>query len=170
MLSIVENPHFNTLLLISTTIVATIMAIIMIFIRLKAAERPTSVKRIIIPPLMMSTGSLMFVFPPFHISWLQVAEALTVGMVCSIFLIKTSKFKVHQHEIYLIPSKAFIFILFGLLAVRVIFKLLIGSTISFGETSGMFFLLAFGMIATWRLAMLYQFLKLSKKIKRQANT
>ncbi len=54
-------------------------------------------------------------------------------------------------------------ILVSLLVIRIIIKLIIGTSISVGETSGMFFLLALGMIGTWRLAMLYQYLQLTKK-------
>lgn len=142
------------------------MATMMILVRLKAAKRPTSVKRIIIPPIMMSTGALMFLFPEFHIKWTQVVEALLLGIIFSIFLIRTSKFEIKNNEIYLIPSKSFVIILFGLLAIRIIIKLMIGSTISLGETGAMFFLLGFGMIFTWRIAMLYQFLQLEKQLKR----
>ncbi|SFD78417.1 Membrane protein CcdC involved in cytochrome C biogenesis [Lentibacillus persicus] len=151
--------------LIASTIVATIMAITMIFIRLKASRKPASVKKIILPPLFMSTGAFMFLFPVFRVNILQVLEAIVIGVIFSIFLIKTSKFEVKEQHIYLIPSKAFVFILFGLLFIRTMVKLAIGSTISFGETSGMFFLLAFGMIVTWRLAMLYKFKKLEKKLE-----
>lgn len=168
MLTFFDNHISNGLLLSASTVIAAVMATIMIFIRLKAAKQPTSVKKIIIPPIMMSTGAFMFLFPPFQLSWIQVIESLVVGIICSIFLIKTSSFKIHNHSIYLIPSRAFVFILFGLLGLRLIIKLIIGRTISFGETSGMFFLLAFGMIATWRLAMLYQFLQLTKKLKRSS--
>lgn len=150
---------------VASTVVAMFMAITMIFYRLKAAEKPASVKKIILPPLFMSTGALMFLFPIFQVSWLQAIEALAVGMFFSIFLIKTSKFEIRNQNIYLIPSKAFAFILFGLLGIRIIAKLILNSQISLGETSGMFFLLAFGMIATWRLAMLYKFKKLETKFE-----
>ncbi|MBP1949224.1 CcdC family protein [Virgibacillus litoralis] len=150
--------------LIASTVVACFMAVTMIFIRLRASKQPASVKKIILPPLFMSTGALMFIFPEFQVNWAQVIEAFSVGVIFSIFLIKTSKFEIRDQDIYLIPSKSFIFILFGLLLARIIMKLAIGATISFGETSGMFFLLAFGMIVTWRIAMLYKFKKLEKQI------
>lgn len=150
--------------LIASTVVACFMAVTMIFIRLKASKQPASVKKIILPPLFMSTGALMFVFPEFQVKWVQVVEAFSVGVIFSFFLIKSSKFEIKNQAIYLIPSKSFIFILFGLLLVRIIMKLAIGATISFGETSGMFFLLAFGMIVTWRIAMLYKFKKLEKQL------
>ncbi|HLS09976.1 cytochrome c biogenesis protein CcdC [Lentibacillus sp.] len=151
--------------LTASTIVAAFMAVTMIFIRLKASKKPASVKKIMLPPLFMSTGAFMFILPVFRVSMLQVLEAIVIGMIFSVFLIKTSKFEIKNSDIYLIPSKSFIFILFGLLFIRIIIKLMIGSTISFGETSGMFFLLAFGMIVSWRLAMLYKFKKLEKQLK-----
>lgn len=153
----------NTLLIIGSTIVATFMAITMIFVRMKTAQKPTSAKKIILPPIFMSTGAFMFVIPTFRVHTLQVFEALIVGMIFAILLIKTTKFEKKHDDIYLVPSKAFILILFGLLTVRVIIKLIIGSTISFGETSGMFFLLAFGMILTWRIAMLYKYYRLKRQ-------
>ncbi|MGI8315191.1 CcdC family protein [Halobacillus mangrovi] len=155
--------------LIASTIVAAGMATAMIFVRLRAAKRPASVKKIILPPLFMSTGAFMFVFPVFRVEWTQVLEALVVGALFSVFLIRTSKLEVREGAIYLKPSKAFIFILFGLLVLRIVLKLVIGQTVSFGETSGMFFLLAFGMIFTWRLAMLKQYLRLEKTLDAKKN-
>lgn len=151
--------------LIASTVAAAFMATAMIFVRLRAARKPASVKKIILPPFFMSTGALMFVLPIFRVEWTQVLEAVSIGALFSIFLIRTSKFEVRDGDIYLKPSKSFIMILFGLLAVRIIFKLIVGQHVSLGETSGMFFLLAFGMIITWRLAMLKQYLSLEKKIQ-----
>ncbi|MBC5636061.1 cytochrome c biogenesis protein CcdC [Ornithinibacillus sp. BX22] len=151
--------------IIASTVVAFVMASVMIVVRLKASRKPASVKRIILPPLFMSTGALMFLFPEFQIKWIQVLEALTVGVVFSIFLIKTSNFEIRNDRIYLIPSKAFIFILVGLLIARLILKIALGGTITLGETSGMFFLLAFGMLGSWRLAMLYKYKQLEKELK-----
>jgi|SRR5699024_1600413 len=156
-------------LVVVTTVIAFVMALTMIFYRLKSAEQPTSVKKIILPPLFMSTGAVMFLFPVFRINLLQVFEALVIGMIFSIFLIKTSKLEIRGRDIYLIPSKSFAFILVGLLALRIIAKFIMNIQISLGETSGMFFLLAFGMIVTWRLSMLYQFKKLEAKLKRNKN-
>lgn len=152
--------------MIASTIIAAVIAITMIFLRLKTAKQPATTKKIILPPLFMSTGAAMFIFPFFQIMWLQVIEALLVGIVFSIPLIITSKFEIKENQIYLIPSKAFIYILIFLLVIRIGFKFIIGSSISIGETSGMFFLLALGMIGTWRIAMLYKYKKIKNKIKR----
>lgn len=140
------------------------MATTMIIVRARVARKPTSAKKIILPPIMMSTGALMFIFPAFRVETIQIIEAILLGIIFSIFLIKSTKFEIRNGEIYLIPSKLFIFILFGLLIVRLIIKLIIGSIISFGETSGLFFLLAFGMMITWRVAMLYKYQQLKNKL------
>lgn len=157
----------NTILIIGSTIVALFMATTMILVRLRASKKPTSVKKIILPPIFMSSGALMFLSPMFRLSWIEVGEAVVVGLLFSILLIRFTTFEISDGNIYLIPSKAFIFILFGLLIVRIIIKLIIGSQISFGETSGMFFILAFAMIVSWRLAMVYKYLQLKNSIDLQ---
>ncbi|SDJ70377.1 CcdC family protein [Sediminibacillus albus] len=158
------------MLITATTILGVLMAVTMVFIRLKASKRPASKARIILPPLFMSTGAFMFLFPAFQVSWQQVIEAVSVGVIFSLFLIKTSNFEVRNGYIYLIPSKAFVFILFGLLLIRIVLKVLIGQTVSVGETSGMFYLLAFGMILSWRIAMLLKFTKIEKELNGTLTT
>lgn len=153
------------LLLVATTVGAIIMGILAIMVRTRSAKKPASAKKIILPPLFMSTGALMFIFPFFRVSPLQVVEALAVGALFSTVLIWTSKFEVREGEIYLKQSKAFIFILFGLLLARLVGKVVLSSTIDVGELGGMFWILAFGMIVPWRLAMFWQYKKLEEKTK-----
>lgn len=143
-----------------STIFAVCMAFLVLFIRMKAAKKPSSVKKIVLPPIFMSTGALMFLFPEFRVSSLQIVEALSVGAIFSIFLIKTSKFEMKDNDIYLKRSKAFVFILLGLLAIRVVMKLVLSTQIDIGELTGMFWLLAFGMIVPWRIAMYIKYKKL----------
>ncbi|MGG7618962.1 CcdC family protein [Bacillus coreaensis] len=142
------------------------MAMLAMFIRMKAAKKPATAKKIILPPLFMSTGALMFVVPMFRVTYLELCEAMAVGLVFSILLIKTSKFEIRENEIYLQRSRAFVFILFGLLVLRIILKLLLSSTIDYGELSGMFFILAFSMILPWRIAMFLQFRRFQEKLKK----
>ncbi|CQR47597.1 hypothetical protein BN1058_01924 [Paraliobacillus sp. PM-2] len=150
--------------IIASTVIGLFMASTMIVIRARAAKRPTNAKRILLPPAFMSTGACMFIFPPFRVPMIEVVLALIVGMLFSIFLIKSTQMEVNKGEIYLKPSKYFIFILIGLLLVRLLLKWLVSAQISFGETSGIFFLLAFGMIVTWRLNMYFRYKNLVKKI------
>ncbi|KIL50579.1 membrane protein [Jeotgalibacillus alimentarius] len=145
-----------------STIAAIFMGAAVFIIRLKAAKKPVTAKKIFLPPIFMSTGALMFIFPYFRVTPLEALEALVVGAVFSIVLIKTSKFEQREDGIYLKASKAFPFILIGLLAVRVIMKLVLSTTIDVGTLSGMFWILAFGMIVPWRSAMLLHFKKMEK--------
>ncbi|MEI5906724.1 cytochrome c biogenesis protein CcdC [Bacillus spongiae] len=147
-----------------TSIVAVFMGIFVLLIRMKASKKPVNGKKIILPPIFMSTGALMFIFPIFRVELKNVLEAVIVGFLFSILLIKTSKFEVRENEIFLKRSKAFAFILIGLLLIRIIGKSLLSSTINFGELSGMFWILAFGMIVPWRIAMYIQYRNLAKQM------
>lgn len=154
--------------IIASIVIPLAMGVIMLFVRLKSSSQPTSTKKIILPPLFMSTGLAMFLFPTFHVSWLQVGESLILGMFFSVFLIKTSKFTKKDNEVYLVPSRSFALILTSLFLIRILLKLIIGSKISIGETSGMFYLLALGMIFTWRMAMLIQYKRIARQLKTGA--
>lgn len=146
-----------------STGIALVMAIIAFKFRIKETQRPVNAKSLILPPVFMSTGAFMFVFPPFRITGYEFLEAVTVGMLFSILLIKTSKFEVKNNQIYMQRSKAFMYILVGILIIRLIAKIILGATLNLGVLSGMFFILAFGMIVPWRLTMYLQY----KKIKEE---
>ena len=147
-------------LIVGSTVLALFMGTLAAIVRSKAAKRPVSVKTIILPPIFMSTGALMFIFEEFRVAPLQIVEAIGVGMLFSIILIRTTNFEIREKEIFIKRSKAFVFILFGLLIIRLIGKLLLSNTIDIGELGGMFWILAFGMIVPWRIAMLVKYKKL----------
>nr|WP_304220200.1 cytochrome c biogenesis protein CcdC [Fredinandcohnia onubensis] len=140
------------------------MAIFVTFLRAKSAQKPASVKKIILPPVFMSTGALMFVNPMFRVTPLEVLEAVVVGMLFSILLIKTSSFEIRENDIYMKRSKAFIYILVGLLVIRIVLKSVLSTSIDFGELSGMFWILAFAMIVPWRIAMYVKYKKLASSL------
>jgi membrane protein CcdC involved in cytochrome C biogenesis len=140
--------------------IAILMAIVVLFVRMKASTRPVSAKKIILPPLFMSTGAFMFFFPVFHLTLLEIGESVLAGLIFSVILIKTSHFEVHNDEIYMKRSKAFMFVLIGLVVIRIAAKLALSTTLDFGEISGMFFLLALSMIVPWRIAMYIQYRKI----------
>lgn len=136
-----------------STLVALLMGVIASFVRVKASARPTNAKKILIPPLAMSTGMLQFVVPAFRLTWLEVGEALVVGLIFSIFLIKTSNFEKRDGEVYLSRSKAFFIVVFALLAIRTVMKAFLGDEVNIFATGGLFYLIAWGMIVPWRIAM-----------------
>ncbi|WP_408020213.1 CcdC family protein [Sporosarcina soli] len=150
-------------LIIGSTALALFMGTLALIVRSKAAKKPVTPKKIILPPLFMSTGALMFIFEEFRVPPLQVLEALIVGMLFSIILIKTTNFQHRDGDIYVKRSKAFLFILFGLLIVRLIGKLMLSNTIDVGELGGMFWILAFGMIVPWRIGMLIKYNRLKQE-------
>jgi len=150
-------------LIIGSTAIALFMGILALIVRTKAAKKPVTAKRIILPPLFMSTGALMFIFEEFRVAPLQIVEALIVGALFSIILIKTTGFEQKEDGIYVKRSKAFLFILLGLLIVRLVGKLLLSNTIDVGELGGMFWILAFGMIVPWRIGMLTKFNLIQQK-------
>ena len=152
------------MLLLIPIVLAIVMGGIALLVRMKASKKPASLKKIILPPIFMSTGFLMFLYEPTRPASLQIAEALAVGMIFSIFLIATSKFEIRDGQIFLQRSKAFMFILMGLLIIRVAFRAFLGKDINPEELSGMFFLLAYGMILPWRISMYFSYRKIEKQL------
>lgn len=105
----------------------------------------------------------MFLFPVFWVTGEEFLEAITLGVIFSIFLIKTSKFEIKNNEIYMKRSKAFVFILIGLLVIRIVMKSILSTSVDYGALSGMFWILAFGMIVPWRIAMYLSYRKLQSE-------
>src|SRR5699024_12842783 len=88
------------LLFLLASIGAVIMGIIVIFVRKHASKTPRTLKKIIIPPVMMSTGALMYIFPYFRLSWTHIAETVLIGVVCSIVLLINKQYAVKGAEVY----------------------------------------------------------------------
>jgi len=150
--------------LIFSIAVAFLMGAIVIVIRMKAQKFPVNQKKIILPPIFMATGALMYIVPYFRLTGMEMLESLILGVLFSTVLIWTSRFEVKGSEIFMRRSKAFPVILISLLIIRTVIKIFISSEINPGEIAGMFFLLAFCMIVPWRLAMLYKYKKLRKTL------
>ena len=147
-------------LIVGSTLLFLFMGTLAFFVRAKAAKKPISPKRIILPPLFMSTGALMFLFEEFWVPLPQVIESICVGLLFSLILIKTTNFEKKDDKLYLKKSRAFLFILLGLLVIRLVAKLILSSSINVGELGGMFWTLAFAMILPWRIGMLVKYYKL----------
>ncbi|GFN32813.1 CcdC family protein [Paenibacillus xylaniclasticus] len=135
---------------------ATIIAV-----RMKAANKPTSLRKIIMPPVGMSTGFLMFISPLTHVSLLWAIVALAAGVV--LFappLIATSHFERVGDQIYLRRSRMFIYFIIGLFIIRIALHDVVERYVTVPQTGALFFLLAFGMLVPWRLAMLVRYRRL----------
>ncbi|WP_068782884.1 CcdC family protein [Paenibacillus phocaensis] len=149
------NPSY---LQIAFTFGAMAMAVAVLFIRLKASRKPVTVKKIVIPPLGMTTGFMMFIVPETHIPLLWGVIAFACGwLLFSYPLIRTTKFEKINGDIYAERSRSFILILIGLVVVRLLLHEAVEQFVSVMQTGALFFLLAYGMIIRWRLFMFKQY-------------
>ncbi|MBN6186782.1 cytochrome c biogenesis protein CcdC [Aneurinibacillus sp. BA2021] len=152
----------------NVTIISAVMGLFMasmvFVIRMRASKKPASLKKIVLPPFFMSTGFAMFLNPSMHVHVTYALFAFFVGALLSYPLILTSRFEVIGKDIYLKRSKAFVFILLGLVVLRLALKSYVGLYVTFEETAGLFFILAFGMIVPWRVAMYVEYMKLSRSL------
>ncbi|MFY0544451.1 CcdC family protein [Brevibacillus sp. H7] len=144
-------------------LVTLLMATMVILVRMRSAKKPVSTRSIILPPVFMSTGFAMFHFPETATPLSYDLIAFFAGLLLSIPLIVTSRFEIVGQDVYLKRSKAFFAILLGLLVIRFSIKLYVNDSFTPLQSAGLFFILAFGMIAPWRLAMLYMYRQLVKK-------
>jgi membrane protein CcdC involved in cytochrome C biogenesis len=148
---------------LTSTISMVVAACAIIFFRIRSTKKPTSARKIVIPPIGMSTGFLMFVYSPMRFPFVWGIAVFAVGAVLfSIPLILTSKFEQVGQEIYLRRSKAFIGILIVLLLLRLLLHSYVEEWVSIAQTAALFFVLAFGMLLPWRIAMYIQYSKLKK--------
>ena len=149
---------------ITSTIGMLIMAFLIIFLRIRNTKKPIFVRKIIIPPIGMSTGFLMFLYAPMRFPVLWGFIDFVVGAIFfSIPLILTSEFEQVDDAIYLRRSKAFIIILLTILMVRLVLHSYVEQWVSVSQTAALFFVLAFGMLLPWRVAMYFQYIKLIRK-------
>jgi membrane protein CcdC involved in cytochrome C biogenesis len=160
----IKGGYFLMSMTILSAVIGLFMATMVFIVRMRAAKKPASLKKIILPPFFMSTGFAMFLYPPMHVHVTYALFAFFVGTMLSYPLIATSRFEVVGKDIYLKRSKAFVFILLGLVVLRMMLKSYVGMYVGVEETAGLFFILAFGMIVPWRIAMYREYVKLYRTI------
>jgi Membrane protein involved in cytochrome C biogenesis len=147
----------------SAIAVSALAGLLLIAIRLRAGKRPATLKKIIIPPLGMATGFIMFAAPVTHIPWLWGLSAFGTGMLVFAFpLVVTTRLERVDRDIYVRRSKAFVAVIMTLLLVRLTLHGVVDQYMSIPQTGAIFYLLAFGMIIPWRLAMLSDYLRLRR--------
>ncbi|WP_442950605.1 CcdC family protein [Paenibacillus sp. FJAT-27812] len=147
----------------SSIIVSALAGLTLIILRIRAGKQPTSLRKIIIPPLGMATGFVMFAFSATHIPWVWGLSAFLTGMLIFAFpLIVTTRLERVESEIYVRRSKAFIFIMLTLFIIRLSLHSVVEQYMSIPQTGAIFYLLAFGMIIPWRVAMISDYMRLQK--------
>ena len=126
--------------------------------RVREARSPVSLRKIVIPPLGMSTGFSMFLGPAFRIPWTWALGAFLAGALALAYpLIRTSKL-VRQGDVVLMQrSSAFFSVILVLAAIRLLARGYFDSILTAQQTGALFFVLAFGMILRWRLRMLLEY-------------
>jgi membrane protein CcdC involved in cytochrome C biogenesis len=102
----------------------------------------------------MSTGFGMFFAPMMRIPWSWAMIAILAGAVLlSLPLIHSTQLEPRDGVVFMRRSRAFLWILLGLLALRLALHDYVGRLISPFQTAAVFYLLAFGMIVRWRMNM-----------------
>jgi membrane protein CcdC involved in cytochrome C biogenesis len=100
----------------------------------------------------------MFISPLARVPWPWAITALAAGvLVFSWPVVRSSRLESRDGLVYLRRSPWFLVMLLGLLAVRLLLHDYVGHLISPLQTAAVFYLLAFGMIARWRLGMYREF-------------
>ena len=126
--------------------------------RYQETRTPVTPGKIVLPPLAMSTGFLMFVAPAMRVPWSWGAAAFLAGaLLLSYPLERTSSLVWAGEVVVMRRSQSFLLILLGLLAMRVALHDYVGHLLSVGQTASVFFVLAFGMILRWRIGMLRRY-------------
>jgi membrane protein CcdC involved in cytochrome C biogenesis len=139
----------------TTTLVATLVggAAVLVW-RIRETQRPVTARKILIPPLGMTTGFSMFLAPQLRVplAW-GVAAFLAGAVFLSYPLVHTSALTRSGDAILLKRSRAFLVILLALIAVRLLARTYVERYVDTLQTGSLFFLLAYGMLLPWRVVM-----------------
>lgn len=131
--------------------------------RIRESRRAVSTRSIVIPPLGMSTGFSMFAMRAFRLPWTWGIAAFAFGaLVFAYPLLASSRLTRDGDAIMMQRSRAFIVILLALAAVRLALRTYVGEYLTVEQTAALFFVLAFGMIVRWRVAMLLEYRRLTR--------
>lgn len=155
-------------LVAASIVVSLLMVVVVNLVRVKNTKKPAAAKKIILPPFFMAAGGGMFILPMFRPTLVELVSSVIMGLLFSIILIKTSKFEVRDNQIYLQRSKLFLLALIGLVALRMIGKIILAEAIQIdpAQMSGIFFILAFSMILPWRIGMYIGFRRLQRQLDK----
>lgn len=137
--------------------------ITLMVLRMRAAKRPTTLRKIIIPPLGMMSGFIMFALPMMRIPWMWGLAAFGTGLLIFSFpLIVTTRLEKIHEDLYIKRSKAFLVTMVSLFVVRIALHGTLEQYMTIPQTGAIFFLLAFGMIIPWRISMLSYYFSFKK--------
>jgi membrane protein CcdC involved in cytochrome C biogenesis len=129
--------------------------------RAQETKSPVTLPKIVIPPLGMSTGLCMFFAPVTRVPLTWAAAALFLGATLFAWpLIRSSTLTRVGEQILMQRSKAFLWLLLGLVLARFALRAWVERVVSVPQTGALFFLLGLGAVVRWRLLMLRDYLRL----------
>ncbi len=130
--------------------------------RYRETSTPVTMRKLIIPPLGMSTGLFMFLAPETRVPWVWGVGAFLLGAVVFSWPLERSSRLTRDGDTMLMQrSPLFLVLLLGLVAVRFALRSWIEVYWSQLQTGALFFLLALGAVVRWRLALVLEFRRLS---------
>lgn len=130
--------------------------------RIREGRTPVTIKKVIIPPMGMATGFSMFLVPMFRVPWSWALAAFLMGAIVLAYpLVRTSRLSVEGDAVMMRRSKAFFIVMAVLALIRLAARNYVNKVISLEQTAGLFFVLAFGMILSWRISMLLEYRRLT---------
>ena len=147
-----------------STIIATLVggAAVLVW-RIRETQRPVTARKILIPPLGMTTGFCMFLVPQTRVPFTWGLLAFLAGaLLLSYPLVLTSTLTKSGDAVLLTRSPAFLVILRALVAVRLVARTWIEQYIDTVQTGSLFFLLAYGMLLPWRVTMYLRYRSLTR--------
>jgi membrane protein CcdC involved in cytochrome C biogenesis len=139
--------------------------------RVHEGRSVVTVRKILIPPLGMSTGFCMFVAPQCRIPWLWALGAFFLGATVLAYpLLRTSRLTRVGENVMMQRSNAFFLVIIVLAIVRTAAHSYFDRFLSITQTGAIFFVLAFGMIVHWRLRMYRQYVDITSAAPTPAAT
>ncbi len=139
--------------------------------RVHEGRSVVTARKILIPPLGMSTGFCMFVAPQCRIPWLWALSAFVLGATVLAYpLLRTSRLTRVGDNVMMQRSNAFFLVIIVLAIVRTAAHSYFDRFLSITQTGAIFFVLAFGMIVHWRLRMYLQYIEITSTAPAPAAT
>lgn len=137
--------------------------------RLREVKTAVSLRKIVFPPVGMATGFSMFVVPGFRIPWAWAAIAFLIGAVALAWpLLLTTRLERRGDAVMMKRSSAFLVVILVLAAIRFFARGYFDTILTGEQTAGAFFILAFGMIVSWRAKMLRDYRKIASDLQPKA--
>ena len=130
--------------------------------RVHEGRSVVTARKILIPPLGMSTGFCMFFAPQCRIPISWALAAFFLGAIVLAYpLLLTSRLTRVGDNVMMQRSNAFFLVIIVLAIVRIAAHSYFDRFLSITQTGAIFFVLAFGMIVHWRVRMYRQYLAIT---------